>query len=253
MLTSFVRLSIGTLMSQETSALSGEQKKPPPGNRARQLARCGALLCTVATFYPWDDQKSMWRLVGDIVETAWDSNDDAWIRVFCCLGASVLLGGPVYLYACRPLQRDVTRFRSHLILGLWGISTAASYVFGVRQLPPRSAETETTIAIAISALSLYLLFSALLFLQSRYRRHTPLEMFPMGAFMPVLMLGSWMCFSVGILIQTSLSNAEITASMCVVSLAGITGSVMLLIGWLLWWRALANDQPKPAAAVALPN
>lgn len=240
-------------MAQETSAISGEQKQPPPGNRARQLARFGALLCTIATVCPTDDQKSMWGLAGEIVETAWDSRDDGWIRVFCCLGASVLLGGPVYLYACRPWHRDITRFRSYLILGLWSISTAASYVFGVRQLPPRTAETETTIAIAISALSIYLLISALLLLQSRRRRRTAVEMFPMGAFMPVLMIVAWAALVVGFIRLSMKYPIPFTATMATVFGAGVLGSVMTLVGWLLWWRALANAQRTPAAAVALPN
>lgn len=222
-----------------------------PGEASRKVARWGAALLTAAMLIPVNGSLFISKL-GMAIEIAWGSQrDEGLISFFCCFAAPAFLGGPVFWLACNASESaPALRKKSWRIFCLWVVSALTPYVFAFKQMPARTRDNDTVIALEISGLSLYLLANALCYLRSRRDRGTPLEMFGAGLPPAILSALAWIALAVAYIQEIVRARHWEAPISCVVVL-GLVGSGMLLYGWIRWWRALASARlnvraPMPA-------
>jgi hypothetical protein len=231
-----------------------------PGRGMRWLAWCGAALCVVSTFLPID-HKTIWGASDEIVRIAYsnDRNESMLIVAFCCLAAPMLLCGPVFAFACTPRGCDPkAHIRRWTVTVLWAATAISPYYFILRHLPQRLPENENFIVIAISVLSVYLLLNGLAFLRSRRERGTPLTVFSLGLIPICAGELSWLALCGAVVEYVYFRSGRVDRMTIVTAVSGAVASLLLLIGWLGWWRAVSRDhrakiQAQRTAAMAQPT
>ena len=221
-----------------------------PGKKWRRLVRWGAGLCVFAILIPYERNQTL--LLSDLHEVIMvalggrfyaipTSPQDILFIGFCCLLLPAIFGGAVYLGACGSALLRPGHRRSPLaiLLMLWVSTTLTPYYFTFRNLPPRSPETETLIAMIVAALSVYLFISGLSFLTSWRMRGTPLFVFGFGLLPLICTAAAWIGIASAVVMDRS-----VRLGVAFVVGSGVLGSILMLIGWLKWWGAVKRELAK---------
>lgn len=218
----------------------GDASELDPGRFWRRMARLGAFVCTVATFIPYwhenvwtwaPDRLADWRAVSEGIPEGRSP-----LLVFIALTLTVLTTGPLFLLLCSPrLRWDRPPRAWHWVLAgiVWALAACGPYITGLMALPKLCADTETLVTLGIGAGSAYLFLSGFIFLIARDYRATPLAVFWLCGLAVAANCLAWLCGLIGIIGALFLDGAVFP-----VATPGLVGSLLLLLGWLMWWRAV---------------
>ncbi len=215
-----------------------------PGRNWRWLAWLGAVLALLAVFLPFE-RMSIWKAKDQIFELAWqqDTQKGFFVVAFCCLAAPLLGTGAIFSAIClRNGTVPTAHIRRSLVILLWAVTAIAPYVFIFRHFPTRSPENDLSIALGMAGLSVYLLLNGLAFLRGKRERYTPMAIFSIGLVPICLTALAWCAIDAALIQYYYFGRSGRTDVMtCVTSSIGTVGSLMLLAGWLAWWRAVGRD------------
>ena len=235
---------------------------PDPGRRWRRCVRVGAVLCTLATVVPFegtDLNQSILGFVSEILRT-FSRGDMLGIKIFANQILTCILSGPVFMF-CASKHYNGPGVRGKLIrvaLGLlWLISSLYTY-YGVIRLYEYTPLEEFQILLMIGGLSVFLLVTALPFLASRLVWQTKLYPFGMGMVPIALAAIAWPALVFAFAYEIRKYTTLMFVQCVIVFGVGTCGSVLMLLGWLLWWRAVraamrAKPEAVPVAAALSPD
>jgi len=215
-----------------------------PGKLWRRAARIGAGLCFIATILPVNSlRENFWSQFGMILEIALTDQTDmldgpvSWLGlIFCCFVPVIFFGGPIALVVCgkNVLQPGRQRLWQKLpLLFLWLGTFLLPFMFFLLKL--NDFYNQDLVAVFIGSLLAYLLVGGLTFLGNRRDYHKPTQIFWIGLVPSIVMALAWSCLlAYGLLIGTAM------AMLLFVCVFGAVGGLLLCVGWLKWWRAVAR-------------
>jgi hypothetical protein len=219
-----------------------------PASRWRKLARCGAVLAIASTLIPIERDDNLWMAADDLArfargERPGQGTQKMLVTAFCLMMAPVMLSGAAVLVGAsrRSLKayQRVLPLMAMFVLFL-GTALLPAYFFGFHM--KGVARDDAAAMIGIGVLICFLFVAGLLFLVFWDRRKTPLAIFPLGIMPLVLNALAWLALA---LVFLAVTPPNITSYFFILS--GWGGSVMMLIGWLMWGRAVRREYKALAA------
>lgn len=225
-----------------------------PGRNWRRLARVGALFYTVS----FVTLVFSWRYFELMIHAAWridifDVGIGTWRHRFIwCLFLTSDSVGPCMILACSKRALDPGRRKLALtsIVFLWIVSVLPPFMFGIRQLPSIS-EDEFAVLIGLLCLFAYVFIGGMTYLQTRRHKHAPLYPFWFGVLPLVCAAAANICdVSLELPVVLSSGPSPYRIRELFAFFAWISGSLMMLIGWIMWWRAVKKELTKSKSARA---
>jgi hypothetical protein len=222
-----------------------------PGCLWRRIARDGAVLCMIGTFIPlgngnvtlWDSFSTMSRFAsaGTISSMSTYGYSPFWLGIIVCFWHAAMFSGFAFFIACSPYAVSTRRIRWlpwSSLLALYLVYLSVPPMMLLKQLPEVTASSENLIAAALAGCGLYVTLFGFLFLLSWDRRRKPTFIFWLGALPLVLLLLRWVAS-----LFTSLTR-NYTWHFILLGVVEISGSLLLLLGWFMWWREVARSEAE---------
>lgn len=224
-----------------------------PGKGWRRLARAGVIFYGGAALVALFLTTSMRADLQDFLGLATgrlhpDLNPpitNYFIIATSCWLPPVMLNGIVGTLVCGPavLRPGLKRLPQLLIAGtLWFLSLLPTYWFGMFHVS--RIENEEMRSLTYGLLSAYLLAGGVMMLNAKRQLGEPTVIFWLGLLPWIVGVLAWM-----FLLCAQLLREDMTFSSpyTLMSTLGFLGNVALLLGWLLWWRAVARYERQRAA------
>lgn len=217
-----------------------------PGRNWRRLARCGVLFYLLVLVVLVLSGQSVVNEIHSLYEMATGEISPSLSPPYCSyllIGSSwfffpVLLNGLVGVFICgtSALRPGARRLPQVLLAGmLWLASLVPCYFFAGFRLARESSEEAFPMALGL--LSIYLLAGALCLLSGIRLRGQSTMIFWLALLPWVDGVVAWGLF---FLAQALRDDLSLLSLWTLTDLIGFVGSIAMLWGWIMWWRAVVR-------------